>query len=47
MFLSYGTVSDGQPPALAMDFVALMDVLRIDQRVLAGLDWGAHTPIVA
>jgi pimeloyl-ACP methyl ester carboxylesterase len=47
MFLSDGTVSEWPAPGARYHVVALMDVLRIDQRVLAGLDWGAHTPIVA
>ena len=42
-FLSGDTVRNGQPAALAMDTVALMDALRIDKAVLAGFDWGART----
>lgn len=42
-FLSSATSRNGQPAALAMDLVALMDALRIDSAVIAGFDWGART----
>ena len=42
-FLSADTVRNGQPAALAMDAVALMDALKIDRALLAGFDWGART----
>ncbi|MEJ0024834.1 MAG: alpha/beta hydrolase [Rhizomicrobium sp.] len=42
-FLSGGTARNGQPSALAVDAVALLDSLRIDKAVLAGFDWGART----
>jgi pimeloyl-ACP methyl ester carboxylesterase len=42
-FLSPKTVRNGQPSALAMDVVALMDALRIEKATLAGFDWGART----
>jgi pimeloyl-ACP methyl ester carboxylesterase len=42
-FLSAETVRNGQPAALAMDAVALMDALHIERAVLAGFDWGART----
>jgi pimeloyl-ACP methyl ester carboxylesterase len=42
-FLSSDTVRNGQQAALAVDIVALMDVLRIEKAVLAGFDWGART----
>ena len=42
-FLSPETMRNGQPAALAMDVIALMDALHIDQAVLAGFDWGART----
>ncbi|GAA4740868.1 alpha/beta hydrolase [Sphingomonas daechungensis] len=42
-FLSADTVRNGQPAALAMDAVALLDALKIDRAVLAGFDWGART----
>jgi pimeloyl-ACP methyl ester carboxylesterase len=34
---------NGQPAALAMDAIALMDALHIERAVLAGFDWGART----
>ncbi|WP_246153424.1 alpha/beta fold hydrolase [Terriglobus albidus] len=42
-FLSAETVRNGQPSALALDLVALMDALHLDKAVLAGFDWGART----
>jgi pimeloyl-ACP methyl ester carboxylesterase len=42
-FLSADTMRNGQPAALAMDAVALMDALKIESAVLAGFDWGART----
>ena len=42
-FLSSETFRNGQPSALAMDIVALMDALEIRQAILAGFDWGART----
>ncbi|HEY2435688.1 MAG TPA: alpha/beta hydrolase [Solirubrobacteraceae bacterium] len=42
-FLSDETLRNGQQSVLAVDTVALMDVLRIEQAVLAGADWGART----
>lgn len=42
-FLSADTVRNGQPGALAMDAIALMDALKIDRAVLGGFDWGART----
>jgi pimeloyl-ACP methyl ester carboxylesterase len=42
-FLSDGTVRNGQPSAVAVDTVALMDALKIDKPILAGFDWGART----
>jgi pimeloyl-ACP methyl ester carboxylesterase len=42
-FLSEDTIRNGQPSALAMDVVALMDALTIETAVLAGFDWGART----
>src|SRR5436305_4557282 len=42
-FLSAQTVRNGQPSALALDLVALMDALHLDKAVLAGFDWGART----
>jgi len=42
-FLSNGTVRNGQPSALAVDTITLMDVLKIEKAVLGGFDWGART----
>jgi pimeloyl-ACP methyl ester carboxylesterase len=42
-FLSNGTPRIGQPSALAVDTIALMDALDIKQATLAGFDWGART----
>jgi pimeloyl-ACP methyl ester carboxylesterase len=42
-FLSDGAVRNGQPAAVAVDTVALMDALKIEQPILAGFDWGART----
>jgi pimeloyl-ACP methyl ester carboxylesterase len=42
-FLADATVRNGQPSALAVDIIALMDALKIDKAVLAGFDWGART----
>ena len=42
-FLSIDTFRNGQPSALAVDAVRLMDALRIDKAIVAGCDWGART----
>jgi pimeloyl-ACP methyl ester carboxylesterase len=42
-FLSEDTFRNGQQSALALDAIALMDVLEIDKAVVAGFDWGART----
>ena len=42
-FLSSETLRNGQPSALAVDIIALMDALKIDKAILAGFDWGART----
>src|SRR6266705_2968844 len=42
-FLSSETFRNGQPSALAVDIVALMDALKIEKAILAGYDWGART----
>ncbi len=42
-FLSNATVRNGQPSAVAVDAIALMDALKIDKATLAGFDWGART----
>jgi pimeloyl-ACP methyl ester carboxylesterase len=42
-FLSNDTVRNGQPSAIAVDMIALMDALKIEKAILAGFDWGART----
>jgi pimeloyl-ACP methyl ester carboxylesterase len=42
-FLSGDAFRNGQPAALAVDLIALMDALRIEKAILAGFDWGART----
>jgi pimeloyl-ACP methyl ester carboxylesterase len=42
-FLSNGTPRTGQPSALAVDTIALMDELNIKRATIAGFDWGART----
>ena len=42
-FLSNDTFRNGQPSAIALDTLALMDALKIEKAVLAGFDWGART----
>jgi pimeloyl-ACP methyl ester carboxylesterase len=42
-FLSSDTFRNGQPSALALDTIALMDVLKIPKAVIGGCDWGART----
>jgi pimeloyl-ACP methyl ester carboxylesterase len=42
-FLSADTFRNGQPSALAVDIIALMDTLKIEKAIVAGCDWGART----
>ena len=42
-FLATDTFRNGQPAALALDLVALLDALKIERAILAGFDWGART----
>lgn len=42
-FLSNDTFRNGQPSALALDAIALMDSLKIEKAILGGFDWGART----
>jgi pimeloyl-ACP methyl ester carboxylesterase len=42
-FLSSAAMRNGQPSAVAVDIVALMDALKIDKPILGGFDWGART----
>ena len=45
-FLSADTVRNGQPSALAVDIVALMDALKIERPIIGGFDWGARTAAI-
>jgi len=40
---SEATVRNGEPAALAVDTIALMDALKIPKAIIAGFDWGART----
>jgi pimeloyl-ACP methyl ester carboxylesterase len=42
-FLSDTAVRNGQPSAISLDIIALMDALKIDKAVIAGFDWGARS----
>jgi pimeloyl-ACP methyl ester carboxylesterase len=42
-FLSGATVRSGQPLAMAVDIIALMDALHLEKATVAGFDWGART----
>jgi pimeloyl-ACP methyl ester carboxylesterase len=42
-FLSDDTPRNGQQAAVAVDVIALMDALGIEQAILAGFDWGARS----
>jgi pimeloyl-ACP methyl ester carboxylesterase len=42
-FLAENTMRNGQPSAVAVDIVALMDALKIDKATIGGFDWGART----
>jgi len=42
-FVSADTARNGQPSAMAVDTIALMDALGIEKAVVAGFDWGART----
>ena len=42
-FLSDETFRNGQPSALALDTIALLDALRIGKAIVGGFDWGART----
>jgi pimeloyl-ACP methyl ester carboxylesterase len=45
-FLSMESLRNGQPAALAMDVVDLLDALGIEQAILGGCDWGARTAAI-
>jgi len=42
-FLSSEAFRNGQPAALAVDVIALMDALKIQKAILAEFDWGARS----
>ena len=42
-FLSDDTMRNGQPSAVALDTIALMDALKIQKAVIGGFDWGARS----
>lgn len=42
-FLSAETFRNGQPSAIALDIIALMDALEIPRAIIGGCDWGART----
>ena len=42
-FVPEDTLRNGQQAALAVDAIALLDTLEIDQVIVAGFDWGART----
>ncbi len=42
-FLSDDTLRNGQQSAIAVDIIALMDALKIENAIIAGFDWGART----
>ena len=42
-FLSPDTMRNGQPSAVALDTIDLMDALKIRRAILAGFDWGGRT----
>jgi len=42
-FLSDGTMRNGEPAAIAVDTIALLDALKIEKPVIGGFDWGGRT----
>ena len=45
-FLSNDTPRNGQQSVVAVDIIALMDALKIDQAVFGAFDWGARTACI-
>ena len=45
-FLSPSTLRSGQQAALGADLLALLDVLKIEQAILGGYDWGGRAACV-
>jgi pimeloyl-ACP methyl ester carboxylesterase len=46
-FLSSATIRNAQQSAQALDTIALMDALKIEQATIAGFDWGGRTACAA
>src|ERR1700750_1758328 len=42
-FLSGDSLRNGEPAALAVDVIDLMDALKIEKATIGGFDWGART----
>jgi pimeloyl-ACP methyl ester carboxylesterase len=42
-FLSSSTFRNGEPGAVAVDLIDLMDALKIEKAILGGYDWGGRT----
>ena len=45
-FLSSATVRNGQPSAVAVDTIALMDALKIEKAIFGVYDWGGRTACI-
>jgi pimeloyl-ACP methyl ester carboxylesterase len=45
-FVSRDAFRNGQPSAIAVDIIALMDALKIEMPVIGGFDWGARTACI-
>jgi pimeloyl-ACP methyl ester carboxylesterase len=45
-FLSAETFRNGQPAAVALDIIALMDALKIEKPIIGAFDWGARTACI-
>lgn len=45
-FLSDQAMHNGQQSVFAVDAIALLDALQIDQAIVAGFDWGARTACI-
>ncbi|MBN3762965.1 alpha/beta hydrolase [Burkholderia sp. Ac-20365] len=45
-FLSNETPRNGQQAVVAVDIIALMDALKIDQAIFGAFDWGARTACI-
>jgi len=45
-FLSADTFRNAQPAAVALDFIALMDALKIEKPIIGAFDWGGRTACI-